>query len=73
MDEDSLVLDVNQDGEKREEETLGSSLLAEDSEESLVSISEEEWNRSVLELEEEFEKVRDVKSNARELWVWCSQ
>lgn len=67
MDEDSLVLDVNQDGEKREEETLGSSLLAEDSEESLVSISEEEWNRSVLELEEEFEKVRDVKSNAREL------
>lgn len=67
VDEDSLVLDVNQDGEKREEETLGSSLLAEDSEESLVSISEEEWNRSVLELEEEFEKVRDVKSNAREL------
>lgn len=66
-EEISLILENTVEGERIEEEEEGDLLLKEDFDSPVDSISEDEWNRSIIEVEEEFEKVRDLKSNAMEL------
>ena len=65
----SLILDDTVGGKKIEEEEEGNVQLEEKLDSPVDSISEDEWNRSIIEVEEEFQKVRDLKSNSMELYV----
>ena len=68
-DENSLILENLDEGKRIEEEEEGDLQLEDSLDSPVDSISEDEWNRSIIEVEEEFEKVRDLKSNAMELYV----
>ena len=65
----SLILENLDEGKRIEEEEEGDLQLEDSLDSPVDSISEDEWNRSIIEVEEEFEKVRDLKSNAMELYV----
>ena len=68
-EENSLILENTVERKGIEEEEEGDLHLEEGFDSPVDSISEEEWNRSIIEVEEEFQKVRDLKSNAMELYV----